>query len=106
MLGANRRVVRPTWWVREDVPSLQAQIAVQHAGPATGKSGGMLARLNREAAGFDAHQPHAGIVHERVEESHGIAAATHATTKSRPAGRGRSAALWPITDWNSRTING
>ena len=51
---------------------------LQHAGAAAGEAGGVAARRDRLAAGFDANQPHARVVEESVEDPDGVAAAADA----------------------------
>ena len=53
-------------------------VAVQHAGPAAGQAGGVLAGLDAVAAGLDADQPHGRVVQERMEQAHGVRAAADA----------------------------
>src|SRR5262249_59332981 len=52
--------------------------ALQHASTATCKARGVVARGDAAAAGLDADQPDAGVVHERVEDAHGVTAAADA----------------------------
>ena len=70
----------------------------------------VIAGRNAAAAGFDADEPHARVVDERVEQAHRVAAAADAGDDDvrQPPGAARicARASWPITDWNSRTISG
>jgi hypothetical protein len=65
-----------------DVPIVVLQhegsCALQDTGAAAGKPRRVPAARNRFTAGFDANQPDAAIVHERVEDADGIAAAADA----------------------------
>ncbi len=81
VLGANRRIVESgrDRMGREDVaaPVLQhpAPRAVQDAGGPARESRGVLAGLQAPPARLDAHEPHARVVNERVEEPERVAAA-------------------------------
>src|SRR4249919_4372109 len=65
-----------------DVPIVVLQYegasALQDAGAAAGKPRRVPAARDRFTAGLDANQPDVTIVHERVEDAHGVAAAADA----------------------------
>jgi len=42
-------------------------VAVQHAGPATGQAGGVLAGFDAMTSGLDTDQTNGGIVQERMK---------------------------------------
>ena len=51
-------------------------VAVQHAGPAAGQAGGVLARFDAMPARLDADQADRGVVEERMKQPHRVRSAT------------------------------
>ena len=86
-------------------------VAVQHAGLAAGKRGGMFAALDPVARRLDAVDFDGGIIQEGMEQADGVGAATDRRDQRNPAGapRLRASAPFasvPITAWKSRTMAG
>jgi hypothetical protein len=85
------------------------QGAVEHAGPAAGDTGRVLARAGAGAARLDADQGDV-VVEEGAEEPDGVAAAADAggePSGSRPsAARIWARASFPMTPWSERTMDG
>ncbi len=85
-------------------------IAVQHAGPAAGDGSGVHAGIEAVAGRLDAENFDPDVVEERMEQAHGVGAATDAGDQRirQPASASCicSRVSRPMIDWKSRTIIG